>query len=300
MENDQSNSPAESPEVESQQNGISWDLPEDLEYFKTSEAYRIELPDYQGPLDLLLFLIDKDELDIYDIPISRITDQYLKYLDIIQQLSLDNAGEFLVMAATLIKIKSSLLLPVQPTDEDSDEEDPRAELVRRLLEYRRYKDMASNLSDMEKDRSLLHTRDSRYPFLGENREAPQLKLGMFDLLLALSDVYERVTSEAVHTVHRVVYTVEEKVKLIHARLCKSRTLRFDELFDEDTIKMEVVVTFMAILELTRQQLISLMQTEPMGMIWVKVRENGSSAAWLAREDLDDVDSETPEILEEEG
>lgn len=280
--------------------GISWNLSEDLEYFRSSEAYRIELPDFQGPLDLLLFLIDKDELDIYDIPISRITEQYLKYLDIIQKLSLDNAGEFLVMAATLIRIKSSLLLPVQPGDEDRDEEDPRAELIRRLLEYRRYKEMAAHLSELEKERSQLHTRTGRYPFLNELREAPQLRLGMFDLLLALSDVYDRVTTDAVHTVHRVMYTVDEKIRLIHERLIATRTLRFDELFEGDTIRMEVVVTFMAILELARRQLISLMQTETMGVIWVKALENEAGESWLENQDANERKANYRDLPEEQG
>jgi len=254
------------------QRNISWDLPPELEYFQQSDAYRIDLDEFHGPLDLLLYLIDKDELDIYDIPIARITEQYLKYLEIIQQLSLDNAGEFLVMAATLLRIKTRMLLPIQPTDEEMDEEDPRAELVRRLLEYRRYKDMATHLAGLEKERSRLHTRESNYPFLDENREAPRLRLGMFDLLLALSDVYERVTSETVHTVKRTVYTVEEKRALIRGRLEAEGTIRFDELFRDDAIRMEVVVTFVAILELATQQSIRLSQNSINGPIWVSATD----------------------------
>ena len=248
---------------------ISWELPPELEYFKTSEAYDIEVPDYQGPLDLLLFLIQKDEIDIYDIPIARITKQYLGYLEVIQALSLDNAGDFIVMAATLMRIKARMLLPAAPAEEEFDEEDPRAELVRRLLEYKRYKEMAKQFHDRARERSRLHVREQRYPFLKENSEPPELKLGMFELLNAVSQIFDRLQKEAVHTVAREIHTVEEKVALIRKRLEDADTLRFDELFRDDAIRMEVVVTFMAILELARDGRLRILQTEINGAIWVK-------------------------------
>ncbi|MBK9303319.1 MAG: segregation/condensation protein A [bacterium] len=248
---------------------ISWELPPELEYFHSSEAYRVDLPDFNGPLDLLLYLIQKDEIDIYDIPIARITEQFLAYLEIIQALSLDTAGDFLVMAATLLRIKARLLLPTPPQDEEIEEEDPRAELVRRLLEYKRYKEMAASLQSLERDRSQLHLRQQRYPFLRENAEPPQLRLGMFELLSALSEVFDRVSKELVHNVVREVFTVADKVRLIRKRLAEERTVRFDDLFRDDAIKMEVVVTFIAILELAKRNLVRIVQTEVNGAIWVQ-------------------------------
>ncbi len=257
---------------------ISWELPPELSYFQTSEAYDVALPDFQGPLDLLLFLIQKNEIDIYDIPIADITEQYLGYLEVINALSLDTAGDFIVMAATLLRIKSRLLLPAQPDDEAYDEDDPRAELVRRLLEYKRYKEMAAQLQSREKERSRLHVRDQRYPFLKESAEPPSLRLNMYELLLALSQVFDRVTKEAVHAVTRDVYTVDEKVKLIKELLLAGKTVRFDELFKDDHIKMEVVVTFMAILEMAKRGLINLSQTEINGPIWVRGPGKRAAAA----------------------
>ena len=264
--------------------GISWDLPPELEYFHTSEAYGITLPDFQGPLDLLLFLIQKDEIDICDIPIAGITKQYLDYLEVIKALSLDTAGDFIVMAATLLRIKSCMLLPSQHHDEELGEEDPRAELVRRLLEYKRFKEMARQLQEKERERSRLHVRDQRYPFLKENTEPPSLRLNMYELLTALSQVFDRVTKEAVHNVAREVYTVTEKVKLIRSRLAGEATIRFDEFFKDDHIRMEVVVTFMAILELARSGALRILQTEINGPIWV--RSAGKQAAAAAGGGMD--------------
>lgn len=260
---------------------ISFELPPELEYFHTSDAYRVELDDYYGPLDLLLYLIQKDELDIYDIPIGRITEQYLAYVEVIEALSLDVAGEFIVMAATLMRIKARMLLPVQPDDEEMDEEDPRAELVRRLLEYKRYKEMAANLQRLEEERHRVHVRAQKPTDLEEQKEEPQLRVGLYDLLNALSGVFDRVRKDAVHNVVREVFTVQEKNRLIRERLQEEGTVRFDELFRDDAIRMEVVVTFVAILELAKRQEIRLMQTEAEGLIWVSVGDQGLREAAAA-------------------
>jgi len=261
---------------------ISWDLPPELEYFRSSDAWRVDLEDFQGPLDLLLHLIQKDEIDIYDIPIARITDQYLKYLEVIQMLSLDTAGDFIVMAATLLRIKARLLLPVEAAlDEAMDEDDPRAELVRRLLEYKRFKEAAARFSEFEESRRRLHVRSLRHPLLQEQSEPPALRLGLFDLLSALSGIIERVTSEPVHSVAREVFTVEQKTELIMARLAQEKTVRFDDLFRDDAIKMEVVVTFIAILELSKQGRIRPVQTQANGPIWIRPAESEPVAAAAA-------------------
>jgi len=257
----------------------AWDLanlPPELEFFRTSEAYQVELPAFCGPLDLLLYLIQKDQIDIYDIPIARITDQYLQYLEIIQRLPLDNAGDFLVMAATLLRIKARLLLPASP-EEELDEEDPRAELVRRLLEYKRFKEAADQLRQHAEERRRLHLRNSPYPFLGRDEVEPPLRLEMFDLLSALAGVLDRLTAPSVHTVQRELFTVEQKITLIRERLAGGETVRFEDLFADDAIKMEVIVTFIGLLEMVRQGFVTFLQTEVHGTIWLKLNEGAPAA-----------------------
>jgi len=250
-------------------NEISWELPDDLDYFRSSEAWRVELSSFNGPMDLLLYIIHKDEIDIYDIPISYITNKYLEYIDVIKALSLETAGEFIVMAATLARIKVRMLLPIKAGPDEIDEEDPRAELVRRLLEYKRFKDAANEFTELEAQRGKLHVRTHRYPFMKEEAEQPKLRLNMFELLNALSGIIERVSSTSGHTVNIAIFTVSQKIELIKKLLSEGKTVRFDELFKNDSIKMEVVVTFIAILEMSKQAKINIMQTETNGPIWLK-------------------------------
>ncbi len=258
-----------------------WNLPAELEYFRTSEAYRVELDGFQGPLDLLLYLIQKDEIDIYDIPIASITDQFLRYLEVIKLLDLDNAGDFLVMAATLVRIKTRMLLPV-PAEEEPGEEDPRAELVRRLLEYKRYKEAAAQFRRLEAERSLWATRRSPYPFLTEaERSPPELRFSLYELLAALAEVVDRLEGPRVHTVRRTPFTVEQKLVQIVERLQAGAPVRFQDLFAEDAIRMEVVVTFIAILELARRGRLRFFQTEANGPIWLHASSGAQPAAPLA-------------------
>jgi segregation and condensation protein A len=231
----------------------------------------VELDAFQGPLDLLLYLIQKNQIDIYDIPIASITDQFLQYLEIIQMLSLDNAADFLVMAATLLRIKARMLLPVQ-VEEDPDEEDPRAELVRRLLEYKRFKEAAAELRRCQEQRRLYHLRATRYPFADQLNLEPPLRIELFDLFAALSRVFDRLQVTPVHTVRREVFTVEQKITLIRRHLTESKTVRFTELFQDNAIKMEVIVTFIAILELVKRGEIHFFQTEIDGPIWLQPTE----------------------------
>ena len=259
-------------------------LPPDLEYFRSSEAYRVDLAAFQGPLDLLLYLIQKDEIDIYDIPVGQITAQYLKYLAVIQALDIDTAGDFLVMAATLTRIKARLLLPVQPA-ESLDEEDPRAELVRRLLEYKRFKEAAVALRGQEAERSRWHVRQARWPFLDEqDLPPPQLRFNMYELLSALSNVLEKLDTPAVHTVQREPFTVDEKMARIRERLRAGPLVRFDELFAGDAIKMEVVVTFIALLELCKRGDVAFVQTQFLGPIWIRNAAQPLKAAAAAAGD----------------
>ncbi|MFH1843958.1 MAG: segregation/condensation protein A [bacterium] len=247
-------------------------LPPELEYFRASEAYQVDLESFQGPLDLLLYLIQKDQIDIYDIPISNITTQFLQYLELITMLSLDNAGDFLVMAATLLRIKARLLLPVQAAEELT-EEDPRAELVQRLLEYKRFKEAAAALREQEEKRRHYHLRQTRFPFLDEEEVEPPLRIEMFELLRALSGIFDRIQTSGVHAVRREPYTVDQKIELIREKLAATDTVRFQDLFADDAIKMEVIVTFIAILELVKRGVINFFQTEINGPIWLRVRES---------------------------
>jgi segregation and condensation protein A len=262
-------SPPAPPATEGGAAAALWELPPELEYFRTSDAIRVDLEIFQGPLDLLLYLIEKDRIDIRDIPIARITDQFLRYLEVIQALDLDNAGDFLVMAATLMRIKTQLLLPT-PRDEEMAEEDPRAELVRRLLEYKRFKEAAEQLRRCEEERSRWHVRQAPWPFLEEAElPPPQLRFNLYELLSALAQVFDKLVTPPVHTVRREPFTVEQKIERIRERLRGGGLVRFVEMFAEDAIKMEVVVTFIALLELCKRGEAQFLQTEPWGPIWMQ-------------------------------
>ncbi len=248
----------------------SWDLetlPEELEYFRTSEAYQVELTGFQGPMDLLLHLINKDHVDIYDIPISRITEQFIHHIEVMQMINLETAGEFIAMAATLMVIKMKMLMPSH-LDDEQDEEDPRAELVRRLLEYKRFKEAAAALHSQEEGRRKFHLRKTQYPFQDELDLEPKLRIEMFDLLSALAGIFDRLQAKPVHEVAREPFTVDEKMSLIEERIGNGGTLNFTELFLTDTVKMEVIVTFIAVLELVKRGRLEFVQTKVHGEIWI--------------------------------
>ncbi len=260
----------------------SWDidtLPPELDYFRRSEAYQVELSGFQGPMDLLLYLIQKDEIDIYDIPISRLTEQFIRHIEVMQAVALDQAGEFMAMAATLLVIKMKMLMP-RPAEagEEPEEADPRAELVRRLLEYKRFKEAARALQACEDERARYHVRQTPYPFLATQEFEPQLRLEIFDLLSALAAVLDRVQAVPVHHVLREPFTVEEKIVLIQAAVRQQAAMRFEEFFRHDAIRMEVIVTFIAILELVRRGELKVFQTELRGPLWVQARQEQAAAA----------------------
>jgi segregation and condensation protein A len=250
----------------------SWNLdslPPELEYFRTSEAYMVELTGFQGPMDLLLHLIDREQVDIYDIPIARITDQFIQHIEVMQTISLDKAGEFIAMAATLMVIKMKMLMPSHLEDDEEDQEDPRAELVRKLLEYRRFKEAAESLQERESERRRYHLRQSRFPYTSDLDLEPRLRIEMYDLLAALAGIFDRMQARSVHDVVREAFTVEEKMSLIEEKVGTGGTFRFEELFSSATIKMEVIVTFIAILEMVKRGRVHFLQTEPGGAIWIQ-------------------------------
>lgn len=240
----------------------------------STESLLIHLHDFEGPLDLLLYLIQRDELDIYNIPIAQITRQYLEYIELLDVFDLDNAGEFLVMASTLMRIKARLLLPVtRPGEEDEDDIDPRDELVRRLLEYKKYKEAAQDLSRKETERAEYFGRGGAFPFLSEAEEEPvELSLSLFDLLGAVRNVLQEMRGEASHHVYTDVYTVEGQETHILEELATTGRLRFEELFRGMKVKMEVVVTFVAILDLLKAGRIRADQSKVYGEIWLEARE----------------------------
>jgi segregation and condensation protein A len=232
------------------------------------ESYTIRLDRFEGPLDLLLYLIQRDEMDIYDIPIARITQQYLATIELLDVFNLDNAGDFLVMAATLMRIKARLLLPVQKGEEDEDEIDPRDELVRRLLEYKKFKEAAQSLGQHEEERADWFYRGSAFPYLDQAQEPPEFSLSLFDLLSAVRNVLERLEGDHTHHVFQETITVEQQVERILAQLAERERIRFEEIFDQARIKMHVVVTFVAMLELMKQQRIRAQQIVQYGDIWL--------------------------------
>lgn len=244
-------------------------LPPELDYFRSSAAYQIELTGFQGPLDLLLYLLDRDQVDIYDIPIARITEQFMRHIEVMQSISLDQAGEFIAMAATLLVIKMKMLMPSHADEDEEQEEDPRAELVRRLLEYKRFKEAALAFQSKEDERRQYHTRQLRFPFTSDLAVEPELRIEMFDLLAALAGIYDRVRKRPVHDIVREPFTVGEKIDLIATLTGDGSLVRFEELFKDDAIKMEVVVTFIAILEMVKRGRLVFVQTAPLGPIWLQ-------------------------------
>ena len=228
----------------------------------------VQLEIFEGPLDLLLHLIKKNEVAITDIPIATITEQYLATLELMETLNLDVAGEFLVMAATLVHIKSRMLLP--SGDDESEEDqgvDPRDELVRRLMEYQRFKDAAEQLQHRE-----ILTRDVfvRSASGSEELERPGFRnLSVFELLTALQRILERLPKDAVHEVTLEKISVREKMTLLLDSLRLQGKMLFESLFAEVKTRMEVVVTFLAMLELVKLCAIRIFQEETAGPIVIE-------------------------------
>ena len=213
-------------------------------------TYKVKLDIFEGPLDLLLYLIKKNELDIYDIPIAKITDQYLEYLEYMKLLDLNIAGEFIVMAATLIHIKSKMLLPPEQTEEEQVEEDPRAELVRRLLEYKKFKEAAQELAHMEKKQKHVFGRGFSET-VPEQESEEFFEVSLFDLITAFSKILKDIPKEVFYQFVRDEFTVSEKIHEILHLLVQSPALYFTDLFKQSKNKREVIAIFLAVLELIR-------------------------------------------------
>jgi segregation and condensation protein A len=233
------------------------------------ELYSIKLPVFEGPLDLLLHLIKENKVEIYDIPISLITSRYLEYIEMMKELNLEIAGEFLVMAATLIHIKSRMLLPPEEDVETEEAKDPRLELVQRLLEYQTYKDAASILKEKEDETLRIFGRMPE-EFEEEEGIEPELYLfdvNIFDLLGAFKKILDTAPEE-VRTISRETLTVKDKMFLIIDMLELSESIRFEEIFKDMATKEQLIVTLLALLELLRLGLARTYQEKEFGAIWI--------------------------------
>ena len=236
-----------------------------------SQEYKVKLEVFEGPLDLLLYLIKKDEVDIYDISIERITQQYLAFMEAFKVLDLEIAGEFVVMAANLIYMKSRSLLPVhvQPPEDEAEEDDPRWDLIRQLIEYKKFKDAAAQLSHREIEQSNLFTRLPDGP--DQPVERPLGEVSVFDLISAFNKILKRIgeRSEDLREIFEENYTVSDKIDLIMKMTATGVPLKFTELFAGAASRTEVVVTFLALLELVRLKQLSLAQDGAFGEIELK-------------------------------
>jgi len=230
-------------------------------------SYQIKLEIFEGPMDLLLHLIKKHELDIYSIPIALITQQYLEYIDLMKSLDMEIAGDFLVMASTLTHIKSKMMLP-PPEHPESDEDgvDPRAELIKRLLEYKSYKEAATSLESREETWSQMYTRPAEATPEAPSEDEPLLfDFHLFDLLAALKDVMARVP-DADFEITADAVSITEKISQILTRLETIDSLLFSDFFDGSTSKAQVVGTFLALLELMKTRVVKAFQVEQFGAI----------------------------------
>lgn len=247
----------------------------------------VKLETFEGPLDLLLHLIDKAEVDIYDIPIKEITDQYMEYLDAMQELELEVTSEFLVMAATLLSIKSKMLLPKPPVmdfeldDYMMDEDyDPRAELVAKLIEYRKYKAIADHLRDKEVERSLIFTREPEdlTPYVSAVIENPVKGLHVADLVHAFRKALRRMHSRnAIAKIRKDEISVKDRMfEVIEALESLGGKVLFSKLLQEDATKEAVVVTFLALLELMKVKRIICFQHRLFDDIVIQAREDGTA------------------------
>ncbi len=229
-------------------------------------AYEIKLEVFEGPLDLLLFLIRKNEIDIYNIPIAAITEEYLKHLEAMKSLNLDLAGEYLVMASTLVHIKSRMLLPVSEDESEIDEEDPRAELVRQLLEYKAFKEAALDLGK----RNLLGRdvfKREAFPERDMVRDDQQLvELSIFELIEAFQKVLSTMKKEDIMEIEGERFSLTDTINEILEKLQASKDMTFNELLGEGFTRRKLIYNFLAILELMKLKMIRACQAAPFGVI----------------------------------
>ena len=240
-------------------------IPQDL--YIPPDALQVFLEAFEGPLDLLLYLIKRQNLDILNIPVAVITRQYMDYIQLMDKLQLELAAEYLVMAAMLAEIKSRMLLP-RPVNAD-DEEDPRAELIRRLQEYEQFKKAAEDLDALPREEREVFFTQAELPEI--KAEVPVVEVTMNDLLMAFRDVVNRAEQFASHHIERETLSVRERMTIVLSRLKSGEYTEFADFFNVEEGRMGVVVSFLAVLELVKESLIELVQNEPFAPIYVKAR-----------------------------
>lgn len=222
--------------------------------------YRVQLKNFEGPLDLLLFFIKRDELDIYDIPISYITNQFLEYIHLMEELDLDVASEFILMASMLMSIKAKMMLPKEDSDDDLDENDPRYELVQRLLEYKRYKEMAEKMESIEEEAQKKHFRgNTKVDQVTKQASGEALKdVTMFELMAAFKKVLADIKKqESIHHVEKIEVTIEQQTEYVLDKLHSYGRTAFRVLCREIKSRTKIVITFLAILEMLKERQINL-------------------------------------------
>lgn len=242
------------------------DMPKDL--YIPPDAMKVFLEAFEGPLDFLLYLIRKQNIDILDIPIATVTRQYMEYIDLMKELSIELAAEYLVMAAILAEIKSRMLLP-QPTDPESIEDDPRAELVRRLQEYERYKQAAADLDMLPRiERDIFYAQIDSSQIIVDK---PMPQVALPDLLQALAEVLKRAELHTNHQIYLDSLSVREKMTHILNMLQKKNHFPFVSLFNLHEGRLGIIVTFLAMLELLKESLIEFIQAAPFAPIYLQVK-----------------------------
>jgi len=237
--------------------------PEDL--YIPPDALEVFLETFEGPLDLLLYLIRRQNLDILDIPITEITKQYMEYVELMRNINLDLAAEYLVMAAMLAEIKSRMLLPRH--EEIEEEDDPRAELVRRLQEYERFKQAATDIDELP--RQGRDNFDVNIEVIREDKEKPEPDVDMKELLLAFQDILKRVDMKKHHEIEREEISIREKMTHVLSKLDGDQFVEFQSLFSVKEGRLGVVVTLMAVLELLKLKVIDMVQAEAFAPIYLK-------------------------------
>ena len=236
--------------------------------------YKIKLPNFEGPFDLLLYFIQRDELNIYDIPIAKITEEFLTYIKIMQQFDIELAGEFIVMSSHLMYIKTQMLLPRPQTDEDGEEiEDPRTELVEQLLEYKQIKEAAEEINELHQEQRYTYYRHLFDADLNRSKSiAEYSNAGLFDLIKAFNRVIDRNKEKNLkHVVDVEPITIEEKSNEIISKLNSKKRISFFKLVD-NAIKIEIIVTFLSLLELIKQKRIFIFQKDNFDDIVIAQKE----------------------------
>jgi segregation and condensation protein A len=252
--------------------------PKQADFESILEDYPIRLLNFEGPLDLLLHLIKRHEVNVYDIPISLITQQYLDYLDVMQELNLDVAGEFLVMAATLIHIKSRMLLPRPDPSQEDPAEDPREALVRRLLEHQRFKAAAELLHEKEIERSAMwHRPDGRVADVVGEAPEPEIEVDLFSLMAAFRQVLERARQRPRVILPPEQMPIETRIEQLLARLSETDACGFEDLFADVQTRAGMIVTFLALLEMIRLKQVRVYQQANFGAIRVYKRARPDGA-----------------------